>query len=116
MKFTDWIKGQEGPGALVMPKPEELTTAGGGKRQLCRGMWVWWDGKPGIITEVRYQELMVGNNPLKVPTVVDVMLTDELGINKVAIQAHVAEVRQAKLEEIPGPRRPAAEIGQRMGY
>ena len=87
-----------------------------GSRQLSVGMWVRWENQTGIITRITYDELALETARLKIPVVVDVMLTDDEGLNKLAIQVRAGEIRQARLEEIPGPRRPAVEIGRRMGY
>jgi hypothetical protein len=45
-----------------------------------------------------------------------VMLTDEVGENKIAISVPLMGVRQAKLMEIPAPRRPDATVAINLGY
>jgi hypothetical protein len=69
-----------------------------------RGMWVYYQGEIGILTN-----LMAGD-------VAEVMLTDAQGLNKEPIKVQADQLRQAYLHEIPEPRRPALDIGTRLGY
>jgi hypothetical protein len=60
------------------------------------GMWLRTDHGTGILRDVTKDEL--GNMLL------DVMLTDEKGHNKVMVLVEPMTVRQAKLSEIPSAR------------
>lgn len=70
------------------------------------GKWVFHTklNQPGILTASSAFPLL------------DVMLVNPEGTDYRAIQADLADIRIARLVEIPAPRRPAPEIGASLGY
>lgn len=74
--------------------------------RLRQGMWVVpRDMSVGIV-----------QNAFPDGTVV-VMLVDEKGLNLVEVIVHYTNLRQAKVSEIPGPRRPLdLELASKQGY
>lgn len=90
-----------------------------------RGMWVVTDNKVGIVAQefVIYKRLIdpaepaLGSEELRVNDEAVVHLVDGKGetIGQVGPLKH-GELRQAKLSEIPEPRRPDAQVAARLGY
>lgn len=70
---------------------------------LRRGMWVVFNGDIGILTECQ-------------PLTAQMMLVDERGENRLEIPVNPWLTRQAKLSEIPAPRRFDADTARRLNY
>lgn len=70
-----------------------------------RGMWVRYQDRTGILTDLQEGDLAV-----------IMLVDDQFGMNVLQITAAAQDVRQAHIHEIPEPRRPDKETAQRMGY
>lgn len=90
-------------------------------RNLRTGMWINSSNGVGILTQFiqpaggpdpRKEELAPG----RPATLAEVHLVNDDGTTKLVIVLPIADLRQAKLNEIPGPRRPKAKDGRQLGY
>ena len=72
-------------------------------RKISIGLWVLTDDdRVGILTAIG--------------PVAGVDLVDAAGATTLAVQVPFASLRQATLEDIPAPRRPASQAAARLGY
>lgn len=72
---------------------------------LRQGMWVMTQHGVGIVRDAQHN-----------PPAVDVVLVNPDGTNRLEIVLPPSEVTQARLSDIPEPRRPHQDSGARKGY
>lgn len=77
----------------------------GSEQPPSRGMWVHWQGRTGILTNLE---------PGDIATVM--LVDDTKGENVLETHVHANELRQAYFEEIPKSRRPKADLAAALGY
>lgn len=81
------------------------TSLVGSEQPPARGMWVRWQGRTGILTD------------LEAGDVATVMLVDDhKGENVLEVHAPAGDIRQAFYEEIPAKRRPHEAHAAALGY
>ena len=103
MSFLDRFFKRDDPPAVVS---HTMTPALRVSGLIKAGKWVFHTklNQPGILTAASAFPLL------------DVMLVNPEGADYRAIQADLADIRIARLAEIPAPRRPTPEIGASLGY
>jgi hypothetical protein len=86
------------------PRKEGFDPVQAERLLLRQGMWVQTSSGVGILLG------------LTAEGVARVMLVDEEGLNRLEISTSSASLRQATFAEIPDPRKPHPDLGDRMGY
>lgn len=104
-KRLEELPAQEVQSVVIKPQTadEALKDAFLNSKGLRRAMWVMTPAGIGIVTGVR-------------SGTVEVMLVDDAGLNKQKEHFETGKLRQAKVLEIPRPRRPDEATAKARGY